>query len=360
MKITLSSLKIEGLKVSIAAISLLSFILISRLLGSDFLVVFAYLQALIVIVSSLYDRGLNVSNLNVEIRGVKFISAKQNHYHKLLGFILFICLFVYVFNSSINTSHILIAIVVCTPFNVFLMRWNTVLKREGKLHQQIFYGEFIPAILRLSSVFAGLIGDIISFIYFLALAPVLSCLLCLSKVKVVNLFVFKKSRYTKEKAHNIEHYLLSVFAAVKNQLFGFIIPFIPMHLQASFVVISRVYGVVVILFSGVFARIPLSISLYKRKEPNNVFIYYLSVSLGLICLLISSSFWLPFIGNVFEIVIKPSFSELLLLTLVMFGIFISLNSLILQALARVKLALLLEIFYMVLFILGVTYVESIG
>jgi hypothetical protein len=356
-------LKIEALKILVALVSILTFIFIGKFFGSEYLVLFAYLQALIIIVSSLYDQGLNVTNLDVKIKGQLFVRFKVSKIQQLISLMFFIIIFIYIFyiNSYELSFNFILSMIICTPFNVYLMRWNTVLKRQGLLQKQIVFGELVPAIIRSICVLVGFLDNEIIFIYFVSFAPIVAALICSQKNNVDNLFILKASVSTGIKEQNVADYLLSIFISLKNQMLGLIIPILPMHLQGSFVVISRVYGLTLIATSGLFSRVPISIFKYQKGTWKNDLIFiYLLICFILISMVSTFVIWLPIVGNIFSIEILSNNTELFLLVLVMFGIFIGLNSLILQVLAKVKFALLLEVSYVVLFFIGVVYVQLYG
>jgi len=359
----LSFLKIEVLKFIVALVSIFTFIFIGNFFGSEYLVLFAYIQALIIIVTSLYDQGLNVTNLDIKIKGQQFISFKLNKIQRMISFLFFIVLIFYIFyiNSIELSFHFVFSMVICTQSNVYLMRWNTVLKRQGKLHTQIIFGELVPSVIRFICIFVGLLDDNVYFIYFVAFAPVVAALICSHRSKIENLFILKSSVNCGTKEQNIADYLLSVFIALKNQMLGLIIPILPIYLQGSFVVISRVYGLTLIAISGLFARIPISIANYKKETwKNKLTFLYLLICMILVFIVSTSSIWLPIVGNLFSVDVQSTITEFLLLVLVMLGIFIGLNSLILQVLTKVKVAFLLEVSYVILFFIGIIYVQHYG
>ena len=345
------------MKVFVAITSLLTFVIISRILGENFLVIFAYLQSLIVINSALYDRGNNVTNVNSSIEGFYFLHKKPVMMQNILAisFVSFFYIFIFSSNPVSMSMHLLLSTVLTTPFSIYVMRWNTVLRRQGNLVTQIFFGELMPAIIRLVLVILSLWFDITAFIYLIALAPIFSYFVCSKSFSVKKLQLF---RNIQEEDQSLDNYVFSVFSAFKNQVFGLVIPFLPIYLQSTFVVISRVYGITLIGVSGVFSRIPSAIFKYRKsKTSNNVIYLYMCIVFLLILLLSTSLYWLPIAGNVFGVYIDHSYSSLLLFFLVFFSIFISLNSLVLQVIGKVKIALLLEIIYFILFFLGINYVQ---
>jgi hypothetical protein len=325
------------------------------------MVFYAFSQSILIILSAIFDKGVNVLNLNHKIEGVFLDKRFSGNVNRL--FVVFLILFVfYVLSTSNITNHhsliVLLAILIGTPFNVFIMRWNTVNKREGYLLKQCFYGELFYIAIR--SFFVILLSFFLSYTG-LALAvlisPILVVVFLSYRSPVTGLRVFEWNELldsTKNKRSlSSQAYILSVLVAVKNQILGVLIPLIKPELQATFVVISRIYGVVVILTSGISARLPYSVRLFTSGKKG-----YLAFCCGFIFLVfvlfvLTASFWLPPALLLFSVSGSVEIYTYILVLLVGLGLLFSLVSTIFQVFGRSSYALIFEVVYVSLFFIFV-------
>jgi hypothetical protein len=349
-------LSIDLIKVYCAALSLATYVCLSAFVSEDIMVSYAYSQSLIVIFSAIIDKGVNVLNLNHKIKG----KVLERNCHNV-NIILFVFLAVSCFYlastynlTSFNSIIILLSIFLVLPFNVFLMRWNTVYKREGKLFVQSLHGElYFIAVRSFTVLFLSYYMSDIGLALSIFISPVLIVAFLKYRYPIHGLKVFEPKRTlcinAKFEKSSSQAYVLSVLVSVKNQLLGVLIPLIKPEMQAVFVVISRLYGVVVTIASGVLARVPYGVRLFSNDKKENLFYYSGLILLIVFIFVFVSPIWLPYALYVFSVTGLIDIYTYALVFLVGSGLIFSLASTLFQVIGRNFYALVLELLYVFLF-----------
>ncbi len=345
----MKSLSVELLKIISALISIIIYIVLGKFLGAQFLVIYTFTLTLLIISSSIFDRGMNIVNLDKNLIDYKFNNVNLP-YSKSIAFFLLTSVFIYTymnrFGSIFEYILLIFSLLISLPFSTYTMRWNTIFKREGNLNCQILFGEILPLSIRgiLVIILSYLLGYY-GFVLAIIIASMFTALFLKYKFPVENLYFI--SNFNCSNSKNDSHiFILSLIISIKNQILGLIIPLVKSEYQPSFVVISRVYGICVILLSGIYSRIPNTLRFIHTKNGKfKTYLYSFIIVTFSFLFTISSPLWLPVAAYIFSIKTEYDLYIALLVLLVGLGLLTSFFSLILQVLSKTKLSFSIEIFY---------------
>jgi hypothetical protein len=353
-------LQTELLKVCVAGFGFAFFIGIDRLLGERYIVLNAFSQSLIVVLTSTFDKGLNTHNLNANFNGLILERASTKRFMPFI--IILTSVITYYSWIFVEWQHwsefvfLMLAIFFSTFFSVYIMRWNTICRREGLIKQQIIFGEIFPILSRASFVLlCTYLFNFVGFIVGLSLSYLLAFSILKTRVKVESLVLFSTNQAVDDRLPT-KIFALSGLIALKNQLVGFVAPILPSSIQAQFVVFSRLTGLLSIMLSGIFARVPFSIKKIIMDKNFVPFKRYTAIVLGIIIVCnVFMVYWLELIIPLFKTDVSYSFLAQIQMLVLTLGLVVSYISMSLTSYGKGKKALISEVSYMVVFVAVIVF-----
>ncbi|WP_158652513.1 hypothetical protein [Vibrio campbellii] len=353
MKSILYESRVELLKIISAAVSIGTIVLLSHVLGDKFLVSYVVIQTLLVVFTSVIDFGQNVTNKNIEIPENTFRSQRIPIHFFLIALTIYFVVSFYWFSEDISYMVIFL-MPISILSSTYNLRWLTVKRRSGNVFSSVLLGEFSLSILRLTSVIIGLILGYEFFELALLIFPIVVSLF-LSKLRPINkLSILSPLDFNVESdKFDIFSYILSVFIAVKNQILSLFLPAVHDSSKSYVIMVSRIYGAIVILTSGLNARIPYSIKLAKIDNKWKSIKVILSLLLfSFILIALFYPMYVELVSSIFNVSFPFDFplERQLFFALIVFGIVQSSMIVSLQCLNKNKTAILLDVLYLLVVI----------
>ncbi|MGR5510195.1 hypothetical protein ACPV4Q_04665 [Vibrio diabolicus] len=345
--------RVEILKIFSAVLSIGTIVLLSHFLGEKYLVSYVVIQTLLVVFTSATDFGQNVTNKNINIQNNTFQPKRTPIFLLFLVAIIYFGVCFYWFSKDISYFVILL-MPVSIIASVYNLRWLTVKRRSGDVFTSVLFGEFSLSILRLTSVIIGCVLGYFWFELALLLFPILVSIL-LSRLKPVNKLQLSSPidfRHTSEK-FDVFAYVLSVFIAVKNQILSLFLPGVSENSKSYVIMVSRLYGAILIVISGLHARIPYSMKLAKVDNKwKNLKVVFSLIAVSFLFIPSLYPFYIEFVSGVFNVSFpyQHAIERQVFFILILFGIIQSAIIISLQALNKNKIAILLDVVYLSLVI----------
>lgn len=284
------SVRLEIVKAIVALVSLCTLAVIGHFLGEKWLVLYVLTQATIITCASIGDLGSNVRNMDISIEGGRFVNVNISS----IGFIVMLLAVTTIFallNLDIKSPSSYLFLFVAIVSQIYIMRWNTVQRREGEYLRAAIYGELLPAAIR--ALFVGIciyLPDDYYLISFL-LPFFIASLVLKTMYEVIDLnYIVKKN--SSKFPFSYSSYSSSIVSALKNQSISFFLPLVSNDIRADVVTVSRIYGLASLGASGVISRVPYSV---KQKTHGYGFSFikliYITVCIvGLLILALPSIF----------------------------------------------------------------------
>ena len=341
--------RVEILKIISATLSIGTIVLLSQFLGNKYLVSYVVIQTLLVVFASVTDFGLNVTNKNVDIPYNSFRTTKVPTYLFVIASLSYLGVTYFWFINDISNFAILL-MPISIISSIYNLRWLTVKRRNGEVFLSVLYGEFSLSVLRLISVVVGLLIGYVSFEVSLLFFPILVSVY-LSRFKSVDGLKLIHPVYLSfySEKFDIFAYILSVFIAIKNQILSLFIPTVNESSKSYVIMVSRIYGAIVILMSGLIARVPYSIRIAKiDKDFKKLKIIISLIVFSFISISLLYPFYIGLISNIFNVGYPFDFSteRQIFFILIVFGIVQSSLIVSLQALNKNKIAILFDVIYL--------------
>ncbi len=254
--------KIEFLKILVALVGLLNISLLSHFFNPNYVVLFVSFLATQIVLCSTLDFGANVLNLNssndtFNSKTPKFKPVSINLFSTIIALIIIGALLYSFSNShSINLNKLFVfgSLMFAGYFSVFIMRWLTTVRKFGLVETSILYGELTPAVIRLFALPIAHYGGEIYMTLYLAICPAMGTIICKKQVQVANLSLYLYTNKVEKLSFNA--YLLSILTSIKNQAINLLVIYVSSSMQLFVIISSRILGVISIISSGIFARLP--------------------------------------------------------------------------------------------------------
>ncbi len=352
--------RVEILKIFSAALSIGTIVLLSHFLGEKYLVSYVVIQTLLIVFTSAIDFGQNVTNKSIDIESNTFQPKVTPVF--LFIFVILIYFFVcfYWFSKDIS-KFVILLMPLSILASVYNLRWLTVKRRSGEVFNSVLFGEFSLSILRLTSVIIGCLLGYFWFELALLLFPILVSILLsrLKPVKQLQLSSPVDFRKNSEK-FDVYAYILSVFIAVKNQILSLFLPGVSENSKSYVIMVSRLYGAIVIVISGLHARIPYSMKLAKVDNKwKNVKVIFSLIAVFFLFIPLLYPFYIELFSGVFNVPFPYEYAieRQFFFILIVFGIVQSAIIISLQTLNKNKIAILLDVIYLLLVIKFMTILK---
>lgn len=343
----LSNFKIEILKLLISLFSLFTLISISHV-SNQAMTSFVVVQAIIVLLSSLLDYGMNVSNMSVELKSYHFQYLKVNKIRFSIVVGISLAALIYFYNEILPFYYFPFVILGAIS-NAYLMRSITVYRRSDGALKSILMFEFPLVFLRMLSFLILIVFGQNVFLLYLCISPLIAAILVSSQNKIENIKIFKVLDTTSKCSQNSEKFLLiSVVVSFKNQALSLLIPIVSNINQGLIIIVSRLNSILIMLCSGIMVRMPMAIKLYRSdNNRKKIAIYYGSVLILFILASLLFPFYIGLVSGFFDKNYQVNFFslEFVVVTVVFLSLLQSCNQIIFQSLGKEKLSVITEVLY---------------
>lgn len=358
MKNIVLEMRVEIFKILSAAVSIGTIILLSHYLDENYLISYVVIQTLLVVFSSIADFGQNVRNQSVAIEDNEFESKRVSFFLYFLIFLVYIFLINQFFLKNIS-FFVMVLMPISIIASVYNLRWLTVKRRSGEVLNSIIFGELILSVLRLCSVLVALIMGYYWFEFALLFFPIVVSIFLIN-VKPVRNLKLKIPISFKGEPIDIVSYFLSVFIAIKNQILSLFLPFVDDSAKSFVIMVSRVYGAVLIMVSGLNSRIPYTMRLgSNNKNWEKLKLVLALILISFIFIVLLYPLYIEVISSIFNVPFLFEFKNerKLFFIVIMFGIVQSSMVLILQCVKKIKVAIFLDMIYLVMIILSMILIK---
>lgn len=242
--------------------------LFSYLTGEiEHLLFFLYFSASIIIAASIFDFGLNAVNSSVHLPDRHFFVPKLMKVFfafriDYLATIITTLTVGFILNTD---APIVLGILLCVHFRIFIMRWVTIERKDVSSASSILYGEIPLTVLNSVSIYLLIFSE---FYFILAQFTGYLCIMVsLRKTRsFLTLWNFEKHRkISVSSEHDVGSLLQSYISAFKNNITGLLLGNVNNNSLETFFLANRLIQLFLVPYSGIVASIPRLLKLQDQK-----------------------------------------------------------------------------------------------
>lgn len=265
-------LNVTVIKFAVAILNFCALILVSRTAGSGALAFLITIQAAVVVVSAIIDRGSTTLNNDISLQNNVFYMANNSDFAKkgwviTLGVVLIVFYYIMLEEGWLT----LIVVILAIPANIYLQRWARVKRRSGAVLQAGLYSELSVSLAKVLLTPICMVADVTVYAFVVYISTFCIAYTVTQRLKVSGLEIFFSCPTYLSVSYN-GAYIFSIVTTIRDQLLSMLLPMVGTGNRDLISLQTRANQVASIAISGVISFVPLQLRKLLIEGRKTVFL----------------------------------------------------------------------------------------
>lgn len=344
---------VEIVKIVTALLNILTLVIAGNLFGKESIFFIISINSLSFILAIIFDKGLAIFNGNISLK--KDIFFLKDHFlykNNIFSSLIFFTIIIVLFFLELELKLIVILSLILSIPNLILLRWRLVKVRDGEFLRASSITELVPACFKFFLV-PLIYFNVYIYIIFFTIISFIHVINLLKKDEIKNILqtkIVQTSKLSDKGSNPITIYSYGTLVSIKNYGMGSLLSFVDQFFASILFLITRLNQINIIIFSGIFSRVPAIIKNDPRILTNKILLIIFIVIIALMSLILVFQDQILLILNFIfygNNDLTASISKFLFLVFI-FPVFIGFINAVFQALGKINFALFVEFFYVVI------------